>query len=128
MSPARSRPAPSVPLRPDQAAARLLAFMQANDYTGQRYWSGPYGIWNFYLWHCDEEELQPIPDQLLANALAKVCTRCQVRDRSTGEMRRLMTYVITQRVEPPIAVAKGKRRQPPGRPPKLQERPLARAA
>lgn len=91
---ARSKPPPGPPLAPRIAAKRFVAWMQEHDFTGELPWGGAGGIWAFYGWHCHEANVQPVPDNMFAAALERVVLRRQVRDRSTGKLRRFTYYVI----------------------------------
>jgi hypothetical protein len=113
-----------LPLSPPAAAQRFRDWMLAWGFTGTREWSGPNGLWEYYRWHCADEKLQPIPDQLLANALAKIVAKKQVRDHSSGSLRRISTYCI-EAPTPPAKVSKGKKRAKPGKAPAKQRRKLA---
>lgn len=93
--PRRSAPL-AMPSRPAEAAQRFVAWMQDHGFTGQRRWSGPDGLWEFYGWHCDEERRHPVPDNLLGEALRALLEWRQIGDHSTGKRRRIMHYMIPE--------------------------------
>ena len=102
VQPRRSKPPPGPPLPARTAAKRFVAWMQEHDFVGEYPWTGHRksrfrpvtGIWDFYLWHCDEINVQPVPDNMFGDALGSVIRRRQVRDRSTGKLRRITHYMI----------------------------------
>ena len=81
-------------LEPYQAACQFVSFLRAEGLTGEIAWSGPRGIWNLYLWHCDEDGQTPIAENALGAALGRLLVKTQVRDRSKGKLRRLTVYVV----------------------------------
>jgi hypothetical protein len=81
-------------LEPYAAACLFVSFLRAEGLTGEIAWSGPRGIWNLYLWFCDEEGQTPIPENHLGAALGRILVKTQVRDRSKGKLRRLTAYVV----------------------------------
>jgi hypothetical protein len=81
-------------LEPFEAACQFVVFLRAEGLTGEIAWSGPRGIWNLYLWFCDEEGQTPIPENHLGAALGRILVKTQVRDRSKGKLRRLTAYVV----------------------------------
>lgn len=81
-------------LEPYQAACQFVSFLRAEGLTGEIAWSGPRGIWNLYLWHCDEDGQTPIAENALGAALGRLLVKTQVRDRSKGKLRRLTAYVV----------------------------------
>mgnify|MGYP003648730796 CR=1 FL=1 len=99
-SPRQGKPPPAPPLAPRAAAKRFVTWMQEHGFDGDMPWGGPSGIWEFYLWHCDEVRLQPVPNNMFGDALSAVVKRRQVRDRSTGKLRRFTHYVIPKLPEP----------------------------
>lgn len=101
-APSRAPPAP--PPAPKAAARAFVAWCIEAGFTGERLWTGlvvdragaTTGIWHMYLWHCEQANVQPLPDNVFGEALATFATRTQKRDRSTGELRRLTAYVIPE--------------------------------
>jgi hypothetical protein len=85
---------PRPPLPPAAAAKRFLAFLQDEGFVGDQAWGGRRGLWQTYLWHCDEDRLTPIPDNLLGEAFGKLARKRLVRDRSSGKLRRLTYYSV----------------------------------
>lgn len=110
----------AMPLAPAEAARQFVAWMQDLGRVGWRPWRGDEGVWSYYLAHCAEADLQPIPDQLLANALAQIAPKKLVRDRSSGEMERITLYDLPAA---PLAPAQPKRHQ--AKPPKTGARASA---
>lgn len=90
----------ATPLPPRVAAKRFVVWMQEHEFHGERPWSGGDGIWAFYGWHCDDERLTAIPDNMFAAALDDLLDKRLVRDRSTGKLRRLTYYRIEELPEP----------------------------
>jgi len=84
----------SPPLPAYAAACQFVSFLRAEGLTGEIAWSGPRGIWNLYLWHCDEDGQTPIAENALGAALGRLLVKTQVRDRSKGKLRRLTAYVV----------------------------------
>lgn len=84
------------PLQPDRAARQFVRWMQEHEFHGEHPWAGPNGIWEFYLWHCHEERLTPVPDNTFGEALERICTKRLVRDRSGGKLRRPTYYAIPE--------------------------------
>ena len=83
------------PLSPAAAVRRFVAWMNAQEFVGERTWRA---LLDFYSWHCEEESLVPLPASLLgsrfATELAKMCSRGQVQVRENGRVQRLTTYTI----------------------------------
>lgn len=104
------RPPPAPPLAPRIAAKRFVVWMQDHGFTGEKPWGGPSGIWAFYGWHCHEANVQPVPDNMFAAALEREVNRRQVRDRSSGKLRRFTYYLIPDLPEAPAARAMPRRR------------------
>lgn len=125
------RPAFIVPLSANEAAKRFVEFMQAHELVGDREWSGANGVFENYLWHCDMEDLAPLPERIIANALSVLAPKRLVRDRSSGELQRPTIYAIPKAAQsaPEVArkprAAKGKQRTKPGKAPKQQLRKAA---
>lgn len=94
------------PLQPDRAARQFVRWMQEHEFHGEHPWAGANGIWEFYLWHCHEERLTPVPDNMFGDALEKVCAKRLVRDRSSGKLRRPTYYTI-----PELDAPKSKKRR-----------------
>jgi hypothetical protein len=105
-----------IPLAADDAARRFVTWMQDWGFSGSRVWSGPDGIWEYYLWQCHDENLAPLPEQVLANALSAIVPKSEIRDRSSGKLRRLASYGIPaegaslKAAAPRKKASKGKRR------------------
>lgn len=85
---------PKPPLPPAAAAKRFLAFLQDEEFTGDQQWAGRLGIWQLYLWHCQEHNLTPLPDNRLAEAFGKLAKKRLVRDRSSGKLKRTTWYAV----------------------------------
>lgn len=98
--PKAQRKPPAPPLAPKVAARRFVTWMQEHDFTGEKPTSGDNGIWAFYGWHCQEANVQPVPDNMFFEALARVIPRRQVRDRSSGKLKRNTYYTIPELPEP----------------------------
>lgn len=81
-------------LEPYEAACKFVVFLRAEGLTGEITWSGPRGIWNLYLWHCDEDGQTPIAANQLGAALGRILERKQGRDRSKGKLHRPTVYVV----------------------------------
>lgn len=86
----------AIPLLPKIAAGRFVAWLQEHGLDGDRPWAGANGVWELYLWHCDEERLTAIPDNMLGAALDRLCVKRLVRDYSSGKLRRPTYYTIPQ--------------------------------
>jgi hypothetical protein len=120
-----------IPLSASDAARRFVTWMQDWGFSGSRVWSGPDGVWEYYLWQCYEEDLAPLPEQVLANALSAFAPKSEIRDRSTGKLRRLASYDIpsegaaVRTPAPRTKPGKSKKRSRPGTPPKAQLRRVA---
>lgn len=126
------RPAFIVPLPANEAAKRFVAFMQIENLAGDREWSGPNGVFEHYLWQCDVEDLAPLPERIIANALAVLAPKRFARDRTSGKLQRPTIYAIPSAPQPaaPAAAmkpraAKGKQRSKPGKAPRQQLRKAA---
>lgn len=94
---------PPPPLSPAVAARSFVRWMQDWGLEGERPFAGPSGIWEFYLWHCKEHELTPIPDNMFAQALAKLVPKRLVRMRLEGKLER-PTYYSIPKAKTPAAV------------------------
>lgn len=95
---------PSAPCRPSTAARLFIEWMQDHEFYGEHQWATrndlpgkPLGIWDMYLWFCREANTTPIAENRFAEALSKRCKKRLVRDRSSGELRRLIAYQIPER-------------------------------
>lgn len=129
--PSRSQPALATPLTPMVAARRFVTWMQEMGFTGERPWNGPRrdskgrteGLWDYYLWHCDDERLTPIPDNMLGAALGELAakrrsmiTKRQVRlntKDASGKrvLYRPTYYTIAEPEEPAAAAPKPRKRR-----------------
>lgn len=91
---------PGPPLLPKAAAERFREWMIAWGFLGERPWSGPDGVWAFYEWHCEDEGLTPIPENMLGEALHNIgVPRRQVGDYSTGKRQRIRHYAFMEAEE-----------------------------
>jgi hypothetical protein len=95
---------PSAPRRPSTAARLFIEWMQDHEFYGEHQWTTrndlpgkPLGIWDMFLWSCREANTTPIAENRFAEALGKRCNKRLVRDRSSGELRRLIAYQIPER-------------------------------
>jgi hypothetical protein len=90
----RPLPALQAPLPPAAAAREFVGWMQDFGFVGERLWGGPDGLWEYYLWHCDDIRRHRLPDNVFAHALGGLVDCRQINDRTTGKRRRLTAYTI----------------------------------
>ncbi len=103
--PEPDKPPPAAPGKPLPTARRFIAWMQDWGFTGEYGWqvlpdakkNG--SLWDWYQWHCADQNLTPIAKNKLGEALGKVCKKRLIRDRSSGKLRRLTAYRIPEAKE-----------------------------
>ncbi len=97
------------PPPPAAAARKFVAWMQAEGLCGERAFRGPDGIWDYYLWQCEEEGCHPLADNLFSPALKALLRHREVNDYSSGRRQRSLKYTIP--AAEAVAVAPRQRRR-----------------